>query len=152
MSTITPLQLWAAEKLDLPVEKAPQRALSLRQPWAWLVLNGKDVENRDWRSYLTGWVFIHAAKGCTIDEYGIACGHARRILQPEVFAKMPPRLLIQTGGIVGAMKIAPAERTSKSPWFMGIWGIPILDVRPLPFVPCRGMLNYFFPKIETELP
>lgn len=25
-------------------------ALSIRQPWAWLIINaGKDIENRDWK-------------------------------------------------------------------------------------------------------
>jgi hypothetical protein len=27
------------------------KALSIKQPWAWLIVNGhKDIENRDWRS------------------------------------------------------------------------------------------------------
>lgn len=39
-------------------------ALSIRQPWAWLILNGwKDIENRDWTTRVRGRILIHAAKG-----------------------------------------------------------------------------------------
>ncbi len=31
------------------------KALSVRQPWAWLIVNGcKDIENRDWSTKLRG--------------------------------------------------------------------------------------------------
>lgn len=46
------------------------KALSIRQPWAWMILHaGKDVENRNWCTDYRGWVAIHAAKGCTHDEF-----------------------------------------------------------------------------------
>jgi len=38
-------------------------ALSVRQPWAWLLLNGKDIENRDWYTKYRGPLAIHASKG-----------------------------------------------------------------------------------------
>jgi hypothetical protein len=39
-----PLSRWTKRLKSL-------RALSLRQPWAWLVANGyKDIENRSWRT------------------------------------------------------------------------------------------------------
>ena len=39
-------------------------ALSIRQPWAWLILRaGKDVENRDWSTKVRGRVLIHASVG-----------------------------------------------------------------------------------------
>ncbi|MCG0445699.1 ASCH domain-containing protein [Pseudomonas aeruginosa] len=46
------------------------KALSIRQPWAWLVANGhKDIENRDWATSFRGRFLIHAAKSMTRDEY-----------------------------------------------------------------------------------
>ena len=37
------------------------KAISIRQPWAWLIVNGyKDVENRVWFAKLRGRVLIHA--------------------------------------------------------------------------------------------
>lgn len=45
-------------------------ALSIRQPWAWLILHaGKDIENRTWQTYQRGWFAIHASKGMTRREY-----------------------------------------------------------------------------------
>ncbi|AWI90326.1 hypothetical protein C0214_19955 [Methylobacterium sp. DM1] len=37
-----------------PAAKAV-KALSIMQPWAWLIVNGhKDIENRDWRGHFRG--------------------------------------------------------------------------------------------------
>jgi ASCH domain len=42
------------------------RTLSLRQPWAWLVVNGyKDIENRSWRTNHRGPLVIHASSTTT---------------------------------------------------------------------------------------
>ncbi len=39
------------------------KAISIRQPWAWLIVNGyKDVENRIWVANLRGPVLIHAGQ------------------------------------------------------------------------------------------
>lgn len=43
------------------------KALSIRQPWAWLILHGgKDIENRSWNTNFRGRFLIHAAAGMTI--------------------------------------------------------------------------------------
>ena len=45
------------------------KALSIRQPWAHLILHGgKDIENRDWRTSVRGRVLVHASKGMTRDD------------------------------------------------------------------------------------
>lgn len=38
------------------------KVLSVRNPWAWLILHGKDVENRTWRTKYRGKLGIHASK------------------------------------------------------------------------------------------
>lgn len=39
------------------------KALSVRQPWAWLIGKGwKDVENRSWATSYRGRLYIHASK------------------------------------------------------------------------------------------
>src|SRR5580765_3071606 len=39
------------------------KALSIRQPWAWLIVNGhKPVENRSWPTKYTGKLLIHAGQ------------------------------------------------------------------------------------------
>jgi len=46
------------------------KAISIRQPWAWLIVNGyKDIENRSWPTKFRGRVLIHASKGMTRAEY-----------------------------------------------------------------------------------
>jgi ASCH domain len=43
------------------------KALSVRQPWAWLIVQGfKGIENRTWQTSFRGTVLIHA--GMRIDQ------------------------------------------------------------------------------------
>lgn len=58
------------------------KALSIRQPWAWLIVNGfKDIENRSWDTKYRGLVLIHASKGMTKDQYR-ACREICNSLPP----------------------------------------------------------------------
>lgn len=71
--------------------------LSIRQPWAWLIVNGyKDIENRTWPTRFRGKVLIHAGKKW--DE-GIMPADIKAMYGIEV-----PRRL-ETGGIVGIAEI-----------------------------------------------
>ena len=46
-----------------PIESKGCIALSIRQPWAWLIVNGyKDIENRDWKTHYRGRFYVHAGK------------------------------------------------------------------------------------------
>lgn len=46
------------------------KALSIRQPWAWLIVHGgKDIENRSWHTKFRGRFLVHAAKGMTSNEF-----------------------------------------------------------------------------------
>ena len=46
------------------------KALSIRQPWAWLIVCGhKPLENRSWPTPYRGPLLIHAAKGMARVEY-----------------------------------------------------------------------------------
>ena len=41
------------------------RALSIKQPWSWLIVHGhKDIENRDWSTQLRGRVGEAEIVGC----------------------------------------------------------------------------------------
>lgn len=117
-------------------------ALSIRQPWAWLILHGgKDIENRDWPTKFRGRVLVHASKGCTEAEYeygvdaGVAWGANLRT--------MPGWKSIERGGIVGSVEIVDCVQHSDSPWFVGRYGFVLRDPQPLPFVPYRGQLGFF---------
>lgn len=134
MHNAAPLPDWC---LKLP-------ALSIRQPWAWLILNaGKNIENRTWQTHFRGWFLIHAAKGCTQNEFddamNFACDAGFRTAEPAL-SELP------RGGIVGVAKLGSCTRASESPWFVGDWGFVLDEVRPLPFVPCKGALGFFKPQ------
>jgi len=52
--------------------------LSVRQPWAWLIVNGhKDVENRTWSTQHRGDILIHASAG-RLDTWPAQSADARR--------------------------------------------------------------------------
>ncbi|RQS39750.1 ASCH domain-containing protein [Burkholderia sp. Bp8990] len=124
------------------------KALSIRQPWAWLIVNGhKDIENRTWRTAYRGPVLIHASKGMTWDEYADGIVTARYATRGTDFAaSMPNHKDIERGGIVGVATLVdciPAERRV-SPWHMGgQFGFALRNARPLPFVPFKGALGFF---------
>jgi hypothetical protein len=46
------------------------KALSIKQPWAWLIVHGyKDIENRTFDSPRCGRIYVHAGK--TTDDDGM---------------------------------------------------------------------------------
>ena len=117
------------------------KALSIRQPWAWLIANGhKDVENRDWPTRFRGKFLIHAAKGMTRDEYYF-CDDFIRGLN----VTLPSMSELERGGIVGVAEIIDCVAESDSPWFMGTHGFVIRNAKILPFRPCKGALGFFTP-------
>lgn len=134
------------------------KALSIRQPWAWLIVNGfKDIENRTWRTNYRGPVLIHA--GQVIDRemerllrhwaIGIHTNPAG-FLSPkerpdliEMASRYCEDMELSVGGIVGQAEIVDCVSESHSPWFQGRFGFVLADAKPLQFVPMRGRLGFF---------
>jgi hypothetical protein len=121
------------------------KAISIRQPWAHLILQGgKDIENRKWSTKYRGPILIHAAKAMTILEWAEADqfvrGTVRYHAAIEAFkgAYTAPR-----GGIIGSAVLSNVITQSHSPWFTGPYGFVLTDLKPLPFRPLRGMLGLF---------
>lgn len=120
------------------------KAISIRQPWAWLIVNGhKDIENRSWRTKYRGQVLVHASQGVKWSDYNAAHAIACRL-----GIKMPCRWEFETGGIVGVTTITDCVEQSESPWFFGEKGFVLADSRPLPFVQMKGRLSFFETGIE----
>jgi hypothetical protein len=125
------------------------RALSIRQPWAWLIINaGKDIENRKWFSKYHGPLLIHAGKGMTRAEYDdVAAWLASR---PELaHIRLPAREHLERGGIVGMVNMYGSVNRSDSSWFFGPNGLVFAGARPLPFTPYKGQLGFF--RVPDEL-
>lgn len=119
------------------------KALSIRQPWAWLIVNGyKDIENRNWDTKYRGPVLIHAARGLTKHEYNLALEFCRTI-HPNLLINIPLYERIERGGIVGIATIAGTVRESASPWFFGPVGFQLTGAKPLRFVTMKGRLSFF---------
>ena len=87
------------------------KALSIKQPWAWLIASGfKPIENRNWRYQprFRGPFLIHAGKQpAVLDARFIELCRGRRI-------KIPADLPL--GGIVGSAEIVDVVTASRSPW------------------------------------
>ena len=107
------------------------KALSVRQPWADLILTGdKDVENRTWKlpdSMIGKRIIIHA--GIKTDgDYG---GDKSRL-----------------GALLGEVTITGCVTASSSEWFDGPYGFglecPVSYDKP---IPCKGRLGFFYPEI-----
>ena len=123
-------------------------ALSIRQPWAWLIVNGyKDVENRTRFAlkYRGQPILIHAGKAMTKDDYR-ACVLFVNAAIPDRKFTIPPyhELRQQCGGIVGQATIRGCgDCDYPSPWWTGgVWWL-MKDAKPLPFHPCAGTLGFF---------
>lgn len=118
------------------------KTLSIRQPWAWLIVNGyKDVENRDWPTRFRGPLFIHAGKTMTRADYQAALLF---MASPEFYhIPLPQPKDLPLGGIVGEVEIADCVTASTSPWFCGPYGFVLRNARPLPFLAIDGRLGLF---------
>ena len=134
------------------------KALSLRQPWAWLVASGiKDVENRTWPTKRRERIYIHAGGSSEIKVQGL--GEAwilSRLTAGQVTDYRNARL--DRGAIIGEVTITdckfrfPDENANLySKWAEpGLYGFklanPILYETP---IPCRGALGFFEPDLSA---
>ena len=120
------------------------KALSILQPWAWLIVNGyKPWENRTWNTSFRGEFLIHAGKRFDSDGYDWVSENF-----PEI--PLPAKDAFERGGIVGEGTIIGVATESVSPWFFGPVGFHISGAAPRPFSPCRGKLGFF--EVAMPLP
>lgn len=137
------------------------RALSIRQPWAWLIVRPdlttpearqaalrdhsmKPVENRTWESLYRGPLLIHAGQAMTRADYEACCiflASDDRTRHLNTVLPLPNAL--QRGGIVGAATLVACQRSHESPFFCGPFGWVLADVQPQPFRPVKGALGLF---------
>lgn len=86
----------------------PERCLSIRQPWAWAIVEGhKTVENRSWATSYRGRFAVHAS--LKPDPAGYAFLRSLGIEPPEDL----PR-----GAIVGSVELVDVVDGARDRWAM----------------------------------
>jgi hypothetical protein len=116
------------------------RVLSVRQPWAWLLIHGgKDIENRSWGTDYRGPLAIHACGQYASREHPVwrrQIEESHGVLLPEFFGEL------RTGGLVGLMQLVGCSRKSDSRWFTGEgWAWHMIRPTALEFLPVAGRLG-----------
>ncbi len=126
------------------------KALSLRQPWAWMVVHGpKDIENRRWLTHFRGSFLIHAASAMKQIEYDQAVAFAR-LVAPSI--EVPAFSELVRGGIIGRASLVDVippcgETFCGHPWHMPAqYGWRLADREPVPFDALPGSLSFFDPE------
>lgn len=133
------------------------RALSVQQPWVWLILRPdivgaearaaaraaghmKDLENRTWEAPMRGWVLLHAS-ATRIAKWDYA---SAAVFAAKRGVEVPHRHSLDYGAIVGAVRIDGVVERPMSPWFTGpkafVLGAAVPFAEPMPFV---GALKFF---------
>jgi len=120
------------------------KALSVRQPWAWLIVNGyKDIENRGWRTSYRGRIYVHAGKKFSDNEW------IGTEAEKYLCAGGPGRLFY--GAIIGEVTIVDCVTESDSPWFEGPIGWVLRD--PVAYehpILMRGRLGLFEVELDDD--
>lgn len=130
------------------------KALSVRQPWAWLIVNGhKQFDNREWQPSnpcrrFRGRVLIHASKGMTRQEYVDAYStvwllNYNRPDKSLPGINLPPFDDLERGGIVGEAEIVAWHDSPPAMPFAFGSGLELRNSKPLPFRPLKGALGFF---------
>lgn len=143
------------------------KALSIKQPWAWLICAGyKDVENRNWYLHMPplfnypGYdknvpmrIYVHAGKKF---DFGVLDGTLHDFAIDKLVREQPIETWT-TGAIIGEVDIVGCKfrfgeenDNLYSPWHEpGMYGFilknPTLYDMP---IPCKGKLGFFEPEIE----
>lgn len=118
------------------------QALSVRQPWAWLIVKGhKPVENRSWWTSFRGRFWVHASKSMSKIEYEVC----RNFVLKEFGLMVPAASMLPRGGIVGWATLEACVKEHESKWFAGPYGFVLARPGECNFRACKGKLGFFRP-------
>lgn len=135
--------------MSLSLPAGITKALSLKQPYAWLIANGYLlVDDRTWGTQHRGTILIHASKGLYAQYYDY--------LKLHTDIPLPPKEQLEYGGVVGIANLVLCCRPGDLPkdisreqrsHFGGVhqeyYGFLFTQARPLPLMPCAGKLGIF---------
>lgn len=142
------------------------KALSIRQPWAWLICAGyKDVENRTWKIHVPMEpmrIYVHAGKTLDRGTFNHVIS-SRHIPHEAQYATINNYMLNKAyfarslGSIIGEVDIVDCRYrfgdeidSIYSQWHdVGMYGFllanPELYDEP---IPCKGRLGFFTPELQ----
>jgi hypothetical protein len=130
----------------LRLEPGTYRALSVWQPWAWAIFNGKGIENRDWPVRFRGKLLIHASQ-TTRD-----VDRVKQLLAVERKLEIPPNALV-FGAILGMVEVHECKWSPVvSPCGWGVanayhWFLrdqTLID-QPIPYRGAQGIFHVHIP-------
>jgi len=119
------------------------KALSVKQPWAWLIVNGyKEIENRNWPTAHRGRIFIHASK--QVDNSDNSWDFIKERIDPKTFKKLR-EMTFPRGCLVGEVDLIGCTTNCGNQWFVGAYGFtfayPECYDRPIPYPGRLGLFN-----------
>jgi len=152
------------------------KALSIKQPWAWLICRGfKDIENRKWRIgrkpapfynadyhlQLPARIYVHASKLFDIEGLGWLTTNDKDTPNEfigdifdgdtSVYEMLMEKEIDEypLGAIIGEVDIVDCVTKSESPWFVGPYGFVLKNPKLYENpIAIRGMVGFF----EVNLP
>lgn len=137
--------------------KGLTKAISFKQPFAWLIANGYlSVDDRNWGSQYRGVVLIHASKGLYREYYDC--------LKATTDIPLPDNDKLEYGGVVGIADLVLCCRPRDLPesatraqgaYFGGVhqdcFGFLFEQASPLALMPCPGKLGLFDIDVDALL-
>jgi len=127
------------------------KALSLRQPMAWAIFHGKDIENRTWKLPAYGFsppdrIYIHASKEFDMEHWRWIADNDNRLC---TFIPDYDSPVFVRGALIGEVDIVDCVRNHSSHWFFGPYGFVLRN--PIEYkipIPCKGKLGFFTPEVK----
>ncbi len=112
------------------------KALSIRQPWASLIIEGhKDTENRTWGTDWRGRFLVHASQ--RFDHAGYMW------VESEIGLSLPAPSSYIAGAIIGSVNLDDIVGIADSPWAIGPLCWLLSDPRPCKPIPYKGRLGFY---------
>jgi len=113
------------------------KALTVKHPWAGaILLLGKDVENRTWKTLYRGRILIHSSK--SNDSYAFFRSKFKELFSEQEFLKK-----LNYGCLLGSVELYGCVQNSDSKWAeSGLWHWQLRD--PILFdepIVCKGSLS-----------
>ncbi|MCP4248068.1 MAG: ASCH domain-containing protein [bacterium] len=137
------------------------KALSVNQPWAWLIIHGgKWIENRTWSTTYRGPLAIHAGRSRRwLDDWYLPDGTGRDcgLRNADCGLTLPRRDDLIFGAVIGLVDLVdclPSDhpRVTGDRWNDGAgWCWVLSNPRPIEPVTCRGRQRLFDVELEPRM-